>query len=66
MLMKFVVTIQQDINVEAETEEAARYFAMRNIPHTHVGGAGRHGSYSLQTLNKAKVISIEEYEEETV
>ena len=57
---KYVITIQQVVDVEAKNEDVARRLATENPPHKDMFGAGPLGAYGLKARKSAKIISCVE------
>ena len=57
---KYVITIQQVIDVEADNRELALQTVKANPPHKAMFGAGSRGAYGLNTRKSVKIISCVE------
>ena len=57
---KYVITIQQVIDVEADNEKFAKRLARENPPRRAFFGAGPDGRYDLRAHKSIKIVSCEE------
>ena len=57
---KYVITIQQVIDVDADDEKLALQTVKQNPPHKDMFGAGPLGAYGLKARKSAKIISCVE------
>ena len=57
---RYVITIQQVIDVEADSEKLAIEVVKANPPYRDLFGAGPYGAYGLKSREKIKIILITE------
>ena len=56
-MARYVITIQQVVDVEANDRELALKIVRNNPPHKDMFGAGPNGAYGLKAHKSVKIIS---------